>query len=123
MMCESIIKTYDMVAPKTDIRTSRSPSPLQASTKPMTPGTTSATPRHVAAGYREPPRKVPCPREREDLARVGVDERVEAGDQTRDTNDVDECKQGVLTAVGVGRGDRVGKRCAGLLDLRRAPTT
>src|SRR5919107_3299497 len=29
-------------------------------------------PRHVAAaGYREPPRKVPRPREREDLARIG----------------------------------------------------
>src|SRR5215212_3336413 len=32
-------------------------------------------PRHVAAaGYREPPRKVPRPGERVDLARVGVDE-------------------------------------------------
>src|SRR5215207_3007893 len=81
-------------------------------------------PRHVtAAGYREPPRKVPCPREREDLARVGVDKRIEARDQTSDTNDVDESKQGVLTAVGAGRGERVGKRRVRCLNLSRAPTT
>src|SRR5829696_6052098 len=81
-------------------------------------------PRHVAAaGYREPPRKVPGPREREDLARVGVDERIEARDQTRDTNDVDESKQGVLPPVGIGRGERVGKRRVRCLDLSRAPTT
>src|SRR5215213_4768459 len=81
-------------------------------------------PRHVAAaGYREPPRKVPSPREREDLARVGVDERVEARDQTRDADDVDESKQGVLATVGAGRGNRVGKRRIRCLDLSRATTT
>src|SRR5215218_1651288 len=81
-------------------------------------------PGHVAAaGYREPPRKVPGPREREDLARVGVDERVEARDQTSDTDDVDESKQGVLPPVGIGRGERIGKRRVRCLDLRRAPTT
>src|SRR5215203_2037818 len=105
MMCESIIKTYEIVAPKTEIRTSRAPPlmPLSESRKPMTPGTTSATHgtwrRLVTESHLG---RYPARGERVDLARVGVDERVEARDQTSEADDVDEGEQDVLTAVSFG---------------------
>ena len=75
-------------------------------------------PRHLAtAGDRQRAREVPRARQCEELARVGEDDREEAGDQAEQADPVDEVGH---AAAGVDRDKRVDRRVARAHDRGRA---
>jgi hypothetical protein len=115
-MCETIIRTYDTVAPNTgDVDEQRAVLGDGGEQEADQAGDDQCEVRRLAgAGPGQPARQVAGPRQGEQLPRVGEDDREEAGDQAGQADVVDEVGQDGVAAVRLPQRQR--QRVVGVRD-------